>query len=132
MGHDLVTLVADYFTRRVRGSFSEKLEASFRATVIASPQAYGVAAGEREKFPKHCFLRPGGVIAQALAGEDLTSIPTQALLKYPSTFWRYMCLMQVVAPEMNVPSMVKRVSEYEFRRVNDLPLSELSDWWAVM
>ena len=133
MGHDSVTLVADYFTRRVRGSSSEKLEPSFRATVIASPQAYGVAAGEREKFPKHsCFLRPGGVIAQALAGEDLTSIPTQALLRYPSTFWRYMCLMQVVAPEMNVYSMVKRVSEYEFRRVNDLPLSELSDWWAVL
>ena len=40
--------------------------------------------------------------------------------------------MQVVAPEMNVPSMVKEaVSKDEFRRVNDLPLSELSDWWAV-
>ena len=34
--------------------------------------------------------------------------------------------MQVIAPEMNVPSMVKGVSEDEFHRVNDLPLSELS------
>ena len=43
------------------------------------------------------------------------------------------CLMQVVAPEMNVPFMVKEaVSKDEFRRVNDLPLSELSDWWAVL
>ena len=85
MGYDSVILVADYFTRRVRGSSSEKLEVSFRATVIASLKAYGVAAREHGKFPKHCFLRSGGVIAQALAGENLTSILTQALLKYPST-----------------------------------------------
>ena len=36
MGHDSVILVSDYFTRRVGGSSSEKLEASFHATVIAS------------------------------------------------------------------------------------------------
>ena len=132
MGHDSVILVADYFTRRVRGSSSEKLEASFRATVFASLKAYGVAAGKRGKFPKHCFFRSGGATAQALARENLTSILTQALLKYRSTSWRYMCLMQVVAPEMNVPSMVKGVSEDELRRVNNLPLSELSDWWTVL
>ena len=132
MGHDSVILVADYFTRRVRGSSSEKLEASFRATVFASLKAYGVAAGKRGKFPKHWFFRSGGATAQALAGENLTSILTQALLKCRSTSWRYMCLMQVVAPEMNVPSMVKGVSEDEFRRVNNLPLSELSDWWTVL
>ena len=132
MGYDTVILVSDYFTRRVRGYSSEKLEASFRATVIASLKAYGVAAGERGKFPKHCFLRSERAIAQALAGENLTSILTQGLTKYSSTSWRYMCLMQVLAPEMNVPPMVKGVSKDEFRRVNDLPLSELSDWWSVL
>ena len=126
MGYDSVIFVSDYFTQRVRGFSREKLEASFRATVIASLKAYGVAAGKRGKFPKHCFLRSGRVIAQALAGENLTSILTQALLKYPSTSWRYMCLMEVVVPEMNVPSIVKGVSEDDFRRVNDLPLSKLS------
>ena len=56
MGYDSVILVADYFTRRVGGFSSEKLEASFRATVTASLKAYGVATGERGKFSKHCFF----------------------------------------------------------------------------
>ena len=42
-----------------------------------------------------------------------------------------MRLMQVVAPETSAPSMVKGVSEDEFRQINEFPLSELSHSWAA-
>ena len=103
---------------------------------ISAPQmttalkAYAVAAGERGEYSMHSF-RSGGAISQALAGENLQSIMQRAFWKQPSTAWRYMRLMQVVAPGTSVPSMVKGVSEDEFRQMNEFPLSELSRSWAA-
>ena len=42
-----------------------------------------------------------------------------------------MHLVQVVAPGTSVPSMVKDVSEDEFRQMNEFPLSKLSRSWAA-
>ena len=42
-----------------------------------------------------------------------------------------MRLVQVVAPGISVTSMVKGVSEDEFRQMNEFPLSELSRSWAA-
>ena len=53
MGHGSVILVSDYFTRRVGGSSSEKLEASFHAAVIASDpfNDWGGGAGMNNFVP---------------------------------------------------------------------------------
>ena len=103
---------------------------------VSAPQmttalrAYAVAAGERGKYSMHSF-RSGGAISQALAGENLRSIMQRAFWKQPSTAWRYMRLVQVVAPGTSDPSMVEGVSEHEFRQTNEFPLSELSRSWAA-
>ena len=63
------------------------------------------------------FIAPvlGEAIAQGLAGEGLTSIMNRDFWKQPSTGWQYLRLMHMVVPGTNVPSMVKEVSEDEFR-----------------
>ena len=103
---------------------------------ISAPQmttalkAYGIAAGERGGYSMHVF-RSGGAISKALAGEDLRSIRLRAFWKQPSTVWRYMRLMRVVAPGTSVPSMVEGVSEDEFRLMNEFPVSDLTRSWAA-
>ena len=98
--------------------------------MTTAPKAYAIAAGERGEHSMH-FFRSGGAISQPLAGEDLRSIMLRAFWKQPSTVWRYMRLMQVVAPGTSVTSMVEGVSEDEFRQMNESPLSELSRSWAA-
>ena len=103
---------------------------------VSAPQmttalkAYAVAAGERGEYSMH-FFRSAGAISQVLAGENLQSIMQRAFWKQPSTAWRYLRLVQVVAPGTSVSSMVKGVSEDEFCQMNEFPLSELSRSWAT-
>ena len=92
-------------------------------------KAYFIAAGEHGKYSMHSF-RAGGTISQALAGENLRSIMQRFYLKQPSKVWRYMRLMQVVAPGTSARSMVEGVSEDEFHQINEFSLSELSRPWA--
>ena len=66
-------------------------------SMTKSLQAYAREAGERTHFTMHSF-RSGGVIVQALDGSDLSTIMTRAFWKRPQTAWRYMRLMEVVAP----------------------------------
>ena len=78
----------------------------------------------------HSF-RSGGAISQALAGETLASIMQRAFWKRPSTAWRYMRLMQVVAPGSESQEMTKGISEEQFRDINDFPQNEQSKPWAA-
>ena len=76
-------------------------------------------------------FRSGGAISQALAGENLASIMQKAFWKRPSTAWRYMRLMQVVAPGSESQEIIKGSSEEQFRHINEFPLSEQSKSWAA-
>ena len=78
----------------------------------------------------HSF-RSGGAISQALAGENLASIMQRAFWKRPSTAWRYVRLMQVVAPGSESQEMIKGISEEQFRHINEFPLSEQSKSWVA-
>ena len=78
----------------------------------------------------HSF-RSGGAIPQALAGETLASIMQRAFRKRPSTAWRFMRLMQVVAPGSESQEMTKGISEEQFRHINEFPLSEQSKPWEA-
>ena len=78
----------------------------------------------------HSF-RSGGAISQALAGETLAPIMQRAFWKRPSTAWRYMRLMQVVAPGSESQEMIRGISEEQFRHINEFPLSEQSKSWAA-
>ena len=91
---------------------------------------YAAAAGMRQDFSMHSF-RSGGAISQALAGETLASIVQRAFWKRPSTAWRYMRLMQVVAPASESQEMIRGISEEQFRHINEFPLSEQSKYWAA-
>ena len=100
------------------------------AQMTRALKTYARAAGERQDFSMHSF-RSGGAISQALAGENLTSIMQRAFWKQPSTAWRYMRLMQVVAPGSESQSMIRGISEEQFRHINEFPLSEQSRSWAA-
>ena len=102
------------------------------AQMTRSLQAYATSAGKKnnKKNSMHSF-RSVGAISQALAGEDLTTIMQRAFWKRPSTAWRYMRLMQVVAPGSEAHSMVAGVSEKQFRYINEFPLSEQSKSWSA-
>lgn len=58
---------------------------------------YAKAAGETRDFSLHSF-RSGGAISRALAGDSLSKIMQRACWKSPKTAWRYMILLEVVAP----------------------------------
>ena len=100
------------------------------AQMTRSLKTYAIAAGERGEFSMHSF-RSGGAISQALAGDDITSIMQRAFWKRPNTAWRYMRSMQVVAPGSEAQSMVKGITEEQFRYINEFPLSEQSRSWSA-
>ena len=87
----------------------------FRRQMTKALKAYSIAAGEHGEYSMHSF-RSGGTISQALAGENLRSIMQRFYFKQLSKVWRYMRLMQVVAPGTSARSMVEGVSEDEFRQ----------------
>ena len=76
-------------------------------------------------------FRSGEAISQVLAGYTLASIMQRAFWKRPSTAWRYMRLMQVVAPGSKSQEMTKGISEEQFRHINEFPLSGQSKPWAA-
>ena len=73
----------------------------------------------------HLF-RAGGAISRALAGESLSTIMQRAYWKNPKTAWRYMRLMEVVAPGAGSEGMVEGITEDQYRELNEFPLSEQS------
>ena len=86
---------------------------------------YASRAGETQDFSLHSF-RSGGAISRALAGDSLSSIMQKAYWKSPQTAWRYMRLMEVVAPGSGSEGMVPGVTERQYRELNEFPLSEQS------
>ena len=84
----------------------------------------------RQDFSMHPF-RSGGAISQALVGVTSASVMQRAFCKRPSTAWRYMRLMQVVAPGSESQEMTNRIAEEQLRHINEFPLSEQSKSWAA-
>lgn len=82
-------------------------------------------AGERQDFTLHSF-RSGGAITRALAGDSLETIMQKAYWKNPKTAWRYMRLMEVVAPGSGGEGMVQGITEEQYRELNEFSLSEQS------
>lgn len=88
-------------------------------------KSYAKQAGEQQEFSLHSF-RSGGAISRALAGDSLSSIMQKAYWKNPKTAWRYMRLMEVVAPGSGAEGMVQGVTEAQYRELNEFSLSEHS------
>lgn len=86
---------------------------------------YAKAVGETQGFSLHSF-RSGGAVTRALAGDSLSTIMQKAYWKNPKTAWRYMRLMEVVAPGSEGAAMVEGVSEDQYRQLNEFGLSEQS------
>lgn len=86
-------------------------------------KSYAKRAGEKQEFSLHSF-RSGGAVSRALAGDSLSSIMHKAYWKNPKTAWRYMRLMEVVAPGSGGEGMVRGVTEAQYRELNELSLSE--------
>jgi len=91
---------------------------------------YAKQAKVDQEFTVHSF-RSGGAISRALAGDSLESIMHNAYWKNPKTAWRYMRLLDVVAPGYGGEGLVEGVSEAEFREWNEFPLSEQSRSFAA-
>lgn len=91
----------------------------------AALKRYASEAGVEGDFSLHSF-RSGGAISRALAGDSLSSIMQKAYWKNPRTAWRYMRLMEVVAPGSEGTGMVPGVTEDQYRQLNEFPLSEQS------
>ena len=72
-------------------------------------QVHARNAGERMAFTMHS-LRPGGVLAGALAADDLPAIMQCAFWKKPNTTWRNIRLMEVLIPGFAGNSMATGVS----------------------
>ena len=103
-----------------------------RGTTVVSAQfmsaalkRYAKEAGHTQEFSLHSF-RSGGAISRALAGDSLSSIMEKAYWKNPKTAWRYMRLMQVVAPGSGCEGLVPGVTEEQYRELNEFSLSEQS------
>ena len=67
------------------------------AKMSTALKKYAQAAGETQVFSLHSF-RSGGALTRALAGDSLSTVMQRAYWKNPKTAWRYMRLMEVVAP----------------------------------
>lgn len=88
-------------------------------------KVYAKQAGSKQEFSLHSF-RSGGAVSRALAGDSLSSIMHKAYWKNPKTAWRYMRLMEVVAPGSGGEGMVQGVTEEQYRELNEFSLSEQS------
>jgi len=75
-----------------------------------SLQTYARDADEQTHFTMHSF-RSGGAIPEALDGSDISTIITRAFWKRPQTAWRYMRLMEVLAPGPTGSAMITEVSQ---------------------
>lgn len=98
--------------------------------MTATLKKYAKEIGEVQAFSMHSF-RSGGAVSRALAGESLATIMQKAYWKNPKTAWRYMRLLEVVAPGSGGEGMVKGVSEAQYREFNEFPLSDQSKSWAA-
>lgn len=73
----------------------------------------------------HALVLVGRCGIRALAGEDLKTIMQKVFRKRPSTAWRYMRLIEVVAGNSG-NSVNARVSGVQYREINAFPLQEHS------
>ena len=104
--------------RPIRGSLP--ISAAKMSTAL---KKYARAAGETQEFSLHSF-RSGGALTRALAGDSLSTVMQRAYWKNPKTAWRYMRLMEVVAPGSEGSGMVEGITEDQYRQFNEFPLSE--------
>lgn len=68
----------------------------------------------------------GGRYHEHLADGSLSSIMRKAYWKNSKPAWRYMRLMEVVAPGSGGGGMVQKVAEAQYRKINELSRSEHS------
>ena len=93
------------------------------AKMSTASKKYARAAGETQEFSLHSF-RSGGALTRALAGDSLSTVMQRAYWKNLKTAWRYMRLMEVVAPGSEGSGMVEGITEDQYRQLNEFPLSE--------
>lgn len=94
-------------------------------TMSSALKQYAIEAGETQEFSLHSF-RSGGAVSRALAGDSVSTIMQRAYWKSPKTAWRYMRLMEVIAPGSEGASMTAGVTEAQYRQLNEFGLSEQS------
>ena len=121
------------FSDASEGAQGEALRGSLpvtTATMSSALKQYAIAAEETQEFSLHSF-RSGGAVSRALAGDSLSTIMQRAYWKSPKTAWRYMRLMEVIAPGSEGASKIAGVTEDQYRQLNEFGLSEQSRHWAA-
>ena len=117
-GHLLSEISCGRDGKAIRGSLPISA-----ATMSAALKTYAQAAGETQEFSLHSF-QSGGALTRALAGDSLSTVLQRAYWKNPKTAWRYIRLMEVVAPGSEGSGMVAGNTEDQYRQLNEFPLSE--------
>lgn len=79
-------------------------------TMSSALKRYAIVAGEKQEFSLHSF-RSGGAVSRALAGDSMSTIMQRAYWKSPKTAWRYMRLMEVIAPGSEGTGKIEGVTE---------------------
>ena len=104
-GHLLSAISCGRNDKAIRGSLPISA-----AKMSAALKKYAQAVGETQEFSLHSF-RSGGALTRALAGDSLSTVMQRAYWKNPKTAWRYMRLMEVVAPRSEGSGMVAGITE---------------------
>ena len=102
-----------------RSGFSLPISA---AKISAALKKYAQATRATQEFSLHCF-RSRGAPTRALAGDSLSTVMLRAYWTNPKTAWRYMRLMEVVAPGSEGSGMVEGITEDQYGQLNEFPLS---------
>ena len=118
-------------------TISQRGETVVRGSSLISPKQmtailkkYAQERGEVQAFSMHSF-RSGGAGSRTSAGESLATIMQKACRKNLKLVWRYIRLLEIVAPGSGGEGMVTGLSEAQYREFNEFPLSDHSRSWAA-
>ena len=112
MGHDRRILLSEISCGR-DGKAIRVFSTHLGSEDVRSIEKYAQATRATQEFSLHSF-RSGGAPTRALAGGSLSTIMQRAYWKNPKTAWRYMRLMEVVAPGSEGSGMVEGITEDQY------------------
>ena len=125
-----VPLLGHTTGKKIRPTISIQQHFLKRSDIRKALNAYAHDAGEAFPYIVHSF-RSGGAVASALQRNNLSTIMQRAFWKQPRTAWRYLRLLEVMAPGSVGNYLVKRVTEVQNRESDEFQLNEQSKSWAA-
>ena len=91
---------------------------------------YAKEIGELQAFSMHSF-RSRGAVSRAFSRRVVRDHYAEGILKNPKTTWRYVRLLDVLAPGSGGEGMVTGISETQYREFNQFPRNDQSKSWAA-